>query len=32
MMSFDGYGLLVILGLMVLFVLAYFDSDDGGNA
>lgn len=32
MMSFDGYGLLVILGLMVLFGLAYFDSDDGGNA
>lgn len=29
MMSFDGYGLLVILGLMVLFGLAYFDNDDG---
>jgi len=30
-MSFDGYGLLVILGLMVLFGLAYFDNDDEGS-
>ena len=29
-MSFDGYGLLVILGLMVLFGLAYFDDSGDG--
>ena len=31
-MDFDSYGLLFLLGVMVLFGLVYFDNNDGGNA
>lgn len=29
-MTFDGYGLLFLLGVMVLFGLVYFDNDGDG--
>ena len=31
-MGFDGYGLLVLLGIMVLFGLVYFDDGGDGHA
>lgn len=31
-MGFDGYGILVLLGIMVLFGLVYFDNDGDGHA
>ena len=31
-MGFDGYGILVLLGVMVLFGLVYFDDNGDGHA